>query len=915
MNPPIIEGTLPAFYSDSEGATLVVPFAMNRAVSPNEIAGFAAKVKTVQSNTFILSLATNDYDLNKGEIYFHINPNLVSEKLNIGQFYKVQVAYGGRYDENSKVLEEVGVYSTVAIVKFTAKPIVEINGLESNNAINMHNYFYVGHFAASSLDTTERAYSYNFKVWDWNNDLLYDTGEIVHDSSTDITAYESFDEFHLKTDLKVNYSYYIQYTVTTMNKMVIKSPRYRIMQKNSIDPELEAKLIATLNFDNGYINLTLDGAKDPETNLEIAATGSFLLTRSSDQDNYQTWNEVLRFTLQGQPPSRWLWKDRTIEQGVTYIYALQQYNDAGLYSNRQLSNKVYGDFEDSFLLDGDRQLKIRFNPKVSSFKKNILETKVDTLGGKHPFIFRNGTIEYREFPISGLISYWSDEEEMFMDKDNLYNISPTTNLISENLTAERLFKMEVLDWLTNGKPKLFRSPGEGCFIVRLMNSSLSPNDATGRMLHTFTSTAYEIADFTFENLASYGFLQTTDPTTIQRRWETVEFETLHKNTGFYYDEYPKKNIQPVEKYDKETDTTTIVYPLPDDVTFYILNNNTYIEYTGIYYPDNKVLYTRVKGWKQINKYPVLTAHFIDMLPGDQVRIDGEIFIIGSTGGYYIDLGRVINLIEIAGTVRQGSLTYGYESVSQNVFDTVQDIQIIDIPSHMFIGAHDILNEINDVKVQIQNLYGLHAWARPMRTAYLIGNQLYTDAAGKYPIERSLLYVYYVIKENTQINGCYYAPQTEADLNQTFPADGSIPRPSAIYTVKQFNNYLYFNGSQVDVGDIQEYTVEDINDITEIISGPGLITELTYQKSILEYQIEDNDIEITSKKDYYMMYQNAINDALALLLNDKKLLTVQECIEQENIIKNNIPYRDYWYKIFVEALAEGLEEIKREKSIT
>ena len=39
------------------------------------------------------------------------------------------------------------------------------------------------------------------------------------------------------------------------------------------------------------------------------------------------------------------------------------------------------DYEDAFLTDGDRQLKIKYNPKVSTFKPTILETKVDTLGG------------------------------------------------------------------------------------------------------------------------------------------------------------------------------------------------------------------------------------------------------------------------------------------------------------------------------------------------------------------------------------------------------------------------------------------------------------------------------------------------------------------------------------------------------
>jgi hypothetical protein len=33
-----------------------------------------------------------------------------------------------------------------------------------------------------------------------------------------------------------------------------------------------------------------------------------------------------------------------------------------------------------FLFDGERQLNLKFNPQVSSFKSNILETKVDTIG-------------------------------------------------------------------------------------------------------------------------------------------------------------------------------------------------------------------------------------------------------------------------------------------------------------------------------------------------------------------------------------------------------------------------------------------------------------------------------------------------------------------------------------------------------
>ena len=67
-----------------------------------------------------------------------------------------------------------------------------------------------------------------------------------------------------------------------------------------------------------------------------------------------------------------------------------------------------------YLSDGERQLRVRFNPKVTSFKNTILESKMDTIGGQYPFFFRNGNVKYKEFPISGLISTLSDENGEFM---------------------------------------------------------------------------------------------------------------------------------------------------------------------------------------------------------------------------------------------------------------------------------------------------------------------------------------------------------------------------------------------------------------------------------------------------------------------------------------------------------------------
>lgn len=128
-----------------------------------------------------------------------------------------------------------------------------------------------------------------------------------------------------------------------------------------------------------------------------------------------------------------------------------------------------------------------------------------------------------------MISYHLDDNEFFtskeelglnnldtnrirtMDKGTSLANQPTTSLVDYNITAERLFKLLVLEWLNNGKPKFFRSPTEGNYIVRLMNVSLSPQDTLGRMLHTFTATGYECLPNTLDSLKENSLVNFKPP--------------------------------------------------------------------------------------------------------------------------------------------------------------------------------------------------------------------------------------------------------------------------------------------------------------------------------------------------------------------------------------------------------------------
>jgi hypothetical protein len=49
----------------------------------------------------------------------------------------------------------------------------------------------------------------------------------------------------------------------------------------------------------------------------------------------------------------------------------------------------------------------------------LQEAKQETIGSKYPFIFRNGNINYKEFSLSSMLSYYSDEEDLFISKNEL----------------------------------------------------------------------------------------------------------------------------------------------------------------------------------------------------------------------------------------------------------------------------------------------------------------------------------------------------------------------------------------------------------------------------------------------------------------------------------------------------------------
>ena len=807
LYPPYINGTIPAFYyiKGTTETKIVVPFTMNRAVAAGEVAGFALKIKTITGDVKSVETNVSKFNINgtNASVTF-----LSKETFIVGQFYKVQLAYINKAGI-------IGYYSTVGVLKCTTKPSVTIDGLQFGRP-NMHRYSYTGVYSQYGGDATEKMYSCRFVLTDNNDNIITDSGEILHSINLDDSPYESHEEFLIRQDLDKAQAYYLQFSVTTTNQLTLKSQRYRLVQRQSVPPEINVSLFANLDFNNGTVKLSM------VSNDDSTISGNFVISRASSIEDYE-WKEIKRFDLRLVDPNEWSYIDYTIEQGANYKYAIQQYNAEGVYSTKIISNLVAADFEDMFLYDGEKQLRIRYNPKVSSFKTTVLENKTDTIGSKYPYFSRNGNVEYKEFPISGLISYLVDEDENFVSMqelglDGYFNVNEpfgkykTTNLVDYNIMAERLFKNKVLDWLNNGRVKLFKSPAEGNYLVRLMNVSLSPLDQVSRMLHTFSATAYEIADYTDESLIYYGLIDPTENLFVHTRWISIDIQEL------------------VQEY-LETNNKSLEDAIGDTI---VLTTNS-----------------------------VSSINIRDAMPGSYFYIDDEKIQIGTTGAYQYETSDETTSLGVVkyviGTNNSGQLDYGYTAQAVTLFGSVQRIENIDIPARQFIGREykDNVYIWNSTAKTFEDSSNLLDMIRDVRTTLTNLNSIKVE-------KRDIIYLYFNMYQSTAIENDFingnanynsYPLYLDRDCQQRFNWDTADPL--VIYRLRfkpderpynTIQNYQYYVDANFD----------DFSKLTDICIDGNTKEKFIYDSSIFTIRINNEIIDVEDRERVSFSIGNQLN---------------------------------------------------------
>ena len=488
------------------------------------------KLTTLQHDSTI----TDDYDY-----YISIDPSeIVGQVFALNQYYKVQLRFTAVGAQEislatpqaistwlSNNIQYFSEWSRACLIRGISHPTLNITtpaGLNASSTITLDTppAKIVGSLSFAIPEETDALANYNIKIYNQN--------KIVFDSTTVYPEQSNIIDYEIPYNFTYGKTYSIAITYTTQC-LYTKTNTYAIKIKEiSTDNPWNLAITTTPNNDDGYIHIQISMEDSQETPF---SGKQLLIYRASSKDNF---NLLEKIYIINNTFSTITWQDLSIENGLWYKYSLYvlDNNGATLYTP-VVSDPVLCMFEDMYLISDDTQLKLQFNPSVTGFQYMVSDSQQTTIGGQFPYVRRNGANYYRTFSISGLISSLVDEtdwfdsstdthdntailphinftskQQQYGDSYNLYTNYESQNKISDYLNPlyEKLFKEKVQSFLYKDEAKLFKSPTEGNIIVYLSNITFEPQTTLGRILYSFSATATEIAEPTFNNYIKYNII-------------------------------------------------------------------------------------------------------------------------------------------------------------------------------------------------------------------------------------------------------------------------------------------------------------------------------------------------------------------------------------------------------------------------
>lgn len=554
LYPPIMLNVTPSFIRT---ANCRVYFSVSQYNSVENIENVQISLTNIKTNASVLKqslypagikLAKLWYDPNvEGDFCYYViikASDLTTNEFLLNQYYKVQMRFTSTDAEYIDItdtpqsiskwladnIDFFSEWSRASLIRGVSQPSVTMNYLTNNDSTTLSAPLLklTGELHFSEEAEQDYLAEYNVKVYSNNklkkDGLIFDSGKVYPDPKK-----ENIIDCDLLCNFQDNVQYTIYFTYTT-NYLYSEQIYYVVtVQSQPSDNPYDLTIAAAANGQNGYINIhmTMDNHGDTFSGKQ------FLLRRSSSRNNFQTWQNLYYFNYSFSALD---WQDLSIENGVWYKYCLciVDLNYTTLYTPIY-TEPVLCIFEDIFLINDNIQLRLKFNPAITGFKYNVSQSQQVTLGAKFPYVKRNGNNFYRTFNINGLISSLIDEtnwyspsiyigeqeeiqlpnmnftskEDEYKNSYDLYTEYEANNNISNYLNPiyERFFRQTVQEFLCNTDVKLFKSPTEGNILIKLTGINFEPMASLGRVLYSFSATAVEIDEATFDNYKKYDVLK------------------------------------------------------------------------------------------------------------------------------------------------------------------------------------------------------------------------------------------------------------------------------------------------------------------------------------------------------------------------------------------------------------------------
>lgn len=561
--PPIIAPYIPAKNIESVNNGIDIPFEMNELNDPSVITEVHVMITRQQNYKSLFN--SIDYPLGIYPLTFtsamaetgiiHVPASILNvAQLNFNEYYKMQLRFSAVTDPDQKAAGKTGStlsenllnesnlaqfseWSSVGLLRFVAEPtfVLRANIQGNSNEMlpdNVNPYYLTSHYlditgrftktgtTALILDTKtfnkaddkEYLSEWKIEIKDTSDNVLMDSGtQHVNFRGSNINEINYNAPFYFDN----NENYIIALTITTAN-LYEETFEYLVavdLTDHHWSTQNDVLEYTSLDSVIGKVNITFEA---PSAEHPTPAGGKLYIRRSDRESNFTRWDLIWKYSI-NEPIVKdhpVVYDDFTIESGMVYKYAISYENSNGdVYTTDPPEGPILSIFDHAFLTGEGTQLCVKFNPNINSFKYNVSDNVVNTIGGQFPYITRNGNMKYRTFGLSGTIAYEMDERNQFTSRSDIYGewinvygsyfVNRYINQQNDRIT-QREFRELVMNYFYDDQPKLFRSTPEGNILVRITDVNLTPNQQLARMIYDFNCTVTEIGECTVDNYKLYN---------------------------------------------------------------------------------------------------------------------------------------------------------------------------------------------------------------------------------------------------------------------------------------------------------------------------------------------------------------------------------------------------------------------------